>query len=435
MPEAKFYLTHHWWKGQFVVRGQPVSHWDLRLDEGQPSHRYWNLDKDPSYTTSGIVAVQKKCDDKRWLTFTGKIEPEGTETREWLKPGNPNKRIPAFVDRIDEGKVTIIEDTPTFISFKLYGKKLNGYWIMKKATPREIVWTFEKSKLPKAKGDLSDTTSTSIPDIARTVWWSGKPTRVRKTPRITEKRVGKIAYMDDVLTVVEFDDDEFQTFELAELEESKFCVMKSFIPMKSSRLKGVTSFVDIKKLQARIKPTLEIPYIVEENLKGVRLVLHKHGENVKIFASDRHEVTEALPTIEDEARSLSKEDIIIDGVLLKYGSNGKPVPKDMVELIFKNPTEGDAKTSFFIFDVLYYRDNSLEDLKLYERKKVLNTLEYTDHIKKLPSVLIKDDSSLVRAVKFVTLLERSVGAFIKDANSLYSSEPSDKWIEFGIKHA
>lgn len=149
MSTAKFYLYHHWWRGQFVIRGQAISHYDLRLDEGKPSHRYFNLDKDPTYYTKGIVAVEKKCEDKRWLTFEGIIKPKGEEDREWLIPGNPNKKIVAHVDRIDEGKVNIIEDSPTFISYMFHGKELNGYWVMRKSTPEENVWTFGKSTLPK----------------------------------------------------------------------------------------------------------------------------------------------------------------------------------------------------------------------------------------------------------------------------------------------
>ena len=146
---AKFYLYHHWWKGQRVIRDVPVSHYDLRLDEGEETHRYWKMDKDPTNDKDEISAVEDKSKDKRWLTFQGIIQPRGKEDREWLKIGNPNKRIVAHVDRIDSGRVHIIADTPIFISFIFHGNKLSGYWVLKKSTPDETVWIFEKSKLPK----------------------------------------------------------------------------------------------------------------------------------------------------------------------------------------------------------------------------------------------------------------------------------------------
>jgi len=434
MPNAKFYLNKHWWMGQIVIRAQPVVHYDLRLDEGKDIHRYWNLDKDPTYINEDITAVGKTCDDRRWLVFTGTIPPHD-KAPDWLKPGNPNKRIEAHVDRIDEGEVSIIEDSPTFISFRFQGKELKGYWIMKKPIAEENVWTFEKSELPKAKVELDDTTSTSMPEIARKVWWAGKPVRAKKMPRIEEKKVGSISYIDEDISVVEFGEGDFQMYELDELEEPSFVVMKSFVPMKSSRLAGVSSFVEIKILTTAVKPTVEMPYIVEENIIGSRIIAHKHGDNVKIFSSDRHEVTEALPTIEEGIRKLNKEDLIVDGVLACFDSEGKPMPKRLVENIFKDPSHDDSHASYFIFDILFYRDNTLEDLKLYERKKVLNLFNYGNHIRKLPFVLVKDVESLAKAVKFVSLLDRSLGAFVKDANSLYHfAEQSDKWIEFGIKH-
>lgn len=159
--KAKFYLSYHWWLGQFVIRGQAIKHWDLRLDEDKPSHRYWTLDKDPTYVQANIDAIEKKCDDERWLTFEG-IIPPNPKAPEWLKPGNPNKRIVAHVDRIDSGSVTILEDSPTFISFIFDGKELKGYWIMKKAMPQENVWVFEKSKLPMPEKQSERTQRTIV---------------------------------------------------------------------------------------------------------------------------------------------------------------------------------------------------------------------------------------------------------------------------------
>lgn len=147
MVKAKFYLTRHWWLGQFIVRGQAVQHWDLRLDEGKESHRYCNLDKDPIHVTKKINAVLKKDVDESWLTFEGIIPPR-PKAPECLKSGNPNLRIVAHVDRLDKGTVTIIEDSPTFISFFFKGKKLKGYWVLRKVTLKEATWVFEKSKLP-----------------------------------------------------------------------------------------------------------------------------------------------------------------------------------------------------------------------------------------------------------------------------------------------
>lgn len=154
---AKFYLYHHWWMGSKVIRGIPVSHFDLRLDENKPSHRYFKLDKDPTYYDKGIVAVEDKCDDERWLTFEGIIPPRG-KAPAWLRPANPNKKIPAHLDKIDSGKVNIISDTPMFISFIFSGKEIKGYWILRNASPEEAVWVFEKNKLPKSYNgkDLGD---------------------------------------------------------------------------------------------------------------------------------------------------------------------------------------------------------------------------------------------------------------------------------------
>ena len=146
---VKFYLYRHWWRG-VVLPKQSISHYDLRFDEDRPIHRYFRLDKDPMYFTKNVISVEDKCDDERWLTFEGIIEPKDKETRKWLIGGNPNKKIVAHVDLIDSGKVNILSDTPMFISFVFFGKEIKGYWVMRRASPEETVWVFEKSKLTKS---------------------------------------------------------------------------------------------------------------------------------------------------------------------------------------------------------------------------------------------------------------------------------------------
>jgi len=141
----------HWWKGQFVIRGMPVDHWDLVIYvPGRDYLDEWNLEDD-ILRVDKVPAIYKKCrkppfrhDSFRdWLTFEGSIPPG--------KIGNPNKRIPAFIDIIDSFELEWIEESPDFHSFQFKGKKLKGYYIMKRTDPRSPIWVFSKSQLPGEK--------------------------------------------------------------------------------------------------------------------------------------------------------------------------------------------------------------------------------------------------------------------------------------------
>lgn len=152
LKKAKFLLRRHHWKGQFVVRGMPVDHWDLVLDKGAKClDEFSSMENNPLDHPEGVSCLRKDCcnetpegkSNKEWMKFYGKSIPPNHP--EW---GNPNKRIPSYMDKVDEGSVNIISDTDTFVSFMFHGKELKGYWIAKRESPKAEIWVFSKSSLP-----------------------------------------------------------------------------------------------------------------------------------------------------------------------------------------------------------------------------------------------------------------------------------------------
>lgn len=150
LKQAKFLLRLVHWKGQFVVRGMSVEHWDLLLDKGEKCLDEFAGMKNPLEQSEGVNCIRRPyCTgtpegklNREWMNFFGKIPPNHPE---W---GNPNKRISAFMDKVDSGSVNIISDTSTFVSFMFKGKKLKGYWIAKRESPKAENWVFSKSSLP-----------------------------------------------------------------------------------------------------------------------------------------------------------------------------------------------------------------------------------------------------------------------------------------------
>ena len=135
-----------------MVRGMPVEHFDLLIDKGEKClDEFGGMLNNPLEQESGVNCIrQAKCistpggkPNKEWMNFTGKSIPPNHP--EW---GNPNKRIPAYVDKVDKGSVNVISDTDAFVSFMFKGKKLKGYWIAKRESPKSGNWVFSKSSLP-----------------------------------------------------------------------------------------------------------------------------------------------------------------------------------------------------------------------------------------------------------------------------------------------
>ncbi len=154
LKKAKFLLRRHWWRGQFVVRGMDVDHFDLVLDKGGKClDEFAGMMNNPLEKPEGVNCIRhdyctgtpKGKPNKEWMNFFGEIPSNHPE---W---GNPNKRIPAFMEKIDSGSVDIALDSSNFVSFVFHGSKLKGYWIVRRESSKSVNWVFSKSEESKEK--------------------------------------------------------------------------------------------------------------------------------------------------------------------------------------------------------------------------------------------------------------------------------------------
>lgn len=228
----KFILRFRWWMGPKVVRELPAtdSRYELLIDTGKKSLDRWILEGkfygDPTKqesvnATRTTMNIQTPNGEsfKEWMDWEGSIPAKDSRLREvivlkkirdgiysvrdkqgneietkqtfaefsggdkaWIDQwenlytgnkggmpyGNPNERIPAYIEIKDSGTVNWIEDTAQFSSFKFNGKSLKGYWIMKRLDPKQDIWVFSMGQLPGEKMKEFFTTETEIVD---TVTW------------------------------------------------------------------------------------------------------------------------------------------------------------------------------------------------------------------------------------------------------------------------
>lgn len=138
-PTGEFYLVHHWWKGRAVVRAGPsVEHYDLFI----PPDTQIVLDRNPlKGATSAVVRKPYKKD----FWTKGAEEPEEIPPGE---KGNPTRSTPAWVQRIDSGKVEILEDANMFKRYVFENQKLKGTYVLERESPRENLWRFSKAERP-----------------------------------------------------------------------------------------------------------------------------------------------------------------------------------------------------------------------------------------------------------------------------------------------
>jgi len=117
------------------IRRKDNCHYDIRIKKDNYLDEF-NL-YDNIIEKKEVKAHRKTCSDiKDWFIKEGK--------EVFRKVGY----LPTWVTVLDTGIVEIIEDNPDFISMKIEGKKIKGFWVAKKEGRGYKNWIFKKEKGP-----------------------------------------------------------------------------------------------------------------------------------------------------------------------------------------------------------------------------------------------------------------------------------------------
>ena len=217
--------------------------------------------------------------------------------------------------------------------------------------------------------------------------------------------------------------------EIVKMAESSISLMKPFLPMKPRR-----RFYQVDEIVRYMFETGE-KYAVEKKFNGFRGVIHRSGDRVKIFSDQGKDITSAFPTIVDEAKKFSKRNFIVDVELVLY-KNKKPQGRAEIAKYIGAVKSGkkidDSGMVAHVFDCVYYDDKPINDLKWYERKKILNSqFKDTSHIKKVHSILVTTPEEAERAIKGCDAMLGSEGAMVKRFEGIYTpNKKTDAWIKF-----
>ena len=197
--------------------------------------------------------------------------------------------------------------------------------------------------------------------------------------------------------------------------------------LKSSQQHGKSLFYNTGKSLERMNEILfkvDEQYYVEQKFIGMPATIHKSPKTVKIYTGTRKEVTPDFKHIVNEVTELNDKSLIIVGSI---------VPIQMK----KNTKVDPMMSKFMAWDIIYHNGKSLHDTQLYERRKILASLNLSrfTSINESPLMLVRDGKELAQAIAINSKLPMSNGALIKDVKSIYPLDIStDKWIEYRKAH-
>ncbi|MFE5676380.1 ATP-dependent DNA ligase [Streptomyces erythrochromogenes] len=121
------------------------------------------------------------------------------------------------------------------------------------------------------------------------------------------------------------------------------------------------------------------PCAVEEKLDGIRVQVHREGDDVRVYTRSLDEITGRLPEVAELARSLPGERFILDGEVIGQSTDGRPVPfQEIASRVGSRVDVAAARRTLpvvpYFFDVLAAGDDVLLDLPVRERYAALAAL-------------------------------------------------------------
>ena len=154
---------------------------------------------------------------------------------------------------------------------------------------------------------------------------------------------------------------------------------------------------------------------VEWKLDGIRIQIHRRGDDVRIYTRNLNDITHALPGIVDAVRRLPVSQAVLDGEALWVGDHGSAAFQEAVAQIDSDaPPEGVVT---FLFDVLHVDGEDLLDMPLHERAARLAAIAPD---LKVPSA-ITAEADRAQTVLDEALRAGHEGVVVKDAASLYAA--------------
>ena len=151
---------------------------------------------------------------------------------------------------------------------------------------------------------------------------------------------------------------------------------------------------------------------VEWKLDGIRIQIHRRGDDVRIYTRNLNEITQALPGIAEAVRRLPVSAAVLDGEAIWMSDDGPAAFQDTVSRV---GGEAPAGTVTFLFDLLHVDGDDLLDAPLEERAARLAAIA-SELI--IPRALTSDAAEGERVLD-EALRAGHEGVVVKDAASPY----------------
>ncbi|HET8758454.1 MAG TPA: ATP-dependent DNA ligase [Solirubrobacteraceae bacterium] len=169
------------------------------------------------------------------------------------------------------------------------------------------------------------------------------------------------------------------------------------------------------------------PAAVEFKLDGVRVQVHRSGDEVRVFSRSLDDITERVPELVAAARALPSAAAVLDGEAIALKPDGRPEPFQVTASRL-----GQGRLSAQFFDVLHVGGEDLIDRPGAERFTALEELVPDDQ--RVPRV-VAADAEAARSVLDEALARGHEGVLVKSLEAPYAAgRRGAGWLKVKPRH-
>ncbi len=136
-----------------------------------------------------------------------------------------------------------------------------------------------------------------------------------------------------------------------------------------------------ESIECAVKRT-GFPVICDFKIDGVRIIVHKKGDEVRIYSRKLRDLSDDLKGLASEIKKFTFDDFIIDGELIVESESGKPLPfQDIISMISRGANLFSIwKVKPFFFDILKLGEEDVWKRSAMERREILQKTLPSDYI-------------------------------------------------------
>lgn len=174
--------------------------------------------------------------------------------------------------------------------------------------------------------------------------------------------------------------------------------------------------------------------VVDAKLDGIRIQVHRDGDDVRVFTRSLDDITGRVPEIVAAARALPVRSAVLDGEALTVGPDGRPRPfQETAARSATRDAEIAAATALrpFFFDLLHLDGRDLLDAPLVDRLAALDAIAPGHVIERV----VTEDPDVAQAAFARWVADGQEGALVKDAASPYEAgRRGGAWVKVKPRH-